>query len=72
MKVRYAALVTLAVAVTLTSVAAAGPAATKQRVAINMKFHQSTFVLTPLQAGAVKSDSGTLDRQGAPTPRVAR
>ena len=60
MKVRYAALVTLAMAVTLTSVAAAGPAATKQRVAINMTFHRSTFVLTPLQAGAVKSDSGTI------------
>lgn len=47
-------------AVTLTSVAAAGPAAAKQRVAINMKFHESTFVLSPLQAGAVKRDSGTM------------
>ena len=59
MKVRYAALVTLAVAVTLTSVAAAGPAATKQRVAINMKIlPKGTFLLTPFQAGTMKSDSG--------------
>ncbi len=61
MKVRYAALVTLAVAVTLTAVAAAGPAATKQRVAINMKIlPKRTFLLTPLQAGTLRSDSGRI------------
>ena len=65
MKARHAVLVALAAAVTLTSVAAAGPAATKQRVAINMKFcspgkSQKTFVLTPLQAGPLKRDSGTI------------
>jgi hypothetical protein len=57
MKARYAALVALATAVTLTSVAAAGPA-TKQRVQIDIKYPGNTFVLTPLQAGALKRDSG--------------
>jgi hypothetical protein len=48
-------------AVTLTSAAAAGPAATKQRVGIEMKFAPgSTFVLTPLQAGSLKDDSGRI------------
>ncbi len=55
-------LVALAAAVTLTSVAAAGPAAAKQRVVINMKIHpQKTFVLTPQQFGGLKRDSGTID-----------
>jgi hypothetical protein len=54
-------LVALAAVVTLTSVAAAGPAATKQRVAIDMKlWPQKTFVFTPLQAGPLKRDSGTI------------
>lgn len=62
MKARVAALVALAAAVTLmTSVAAAGPEAAKQRVEINMKIHpQSTFVLMPFRAGALKRDSGSL------------
>jgi len=61
MKARHAVLVALAAAVTLTSVAAAGPGAAKQRVAINMKILQEeSFVLTPLQAGALKPDSGTM------------
>jgi hypothetical protein len=65
MKARVVALVLLAAAVTLTSVAAAGPAAAKQRVAIDMKIcspgkSQGTFVLTPLQAGPLKRDSGTI------------
>jgi hypothetical protein len=51
----------VAAAVTLTSVAAAGPDAAKQRVAIDMKIYpQGTFVLTPLQAGPLKRDSGTI------------
>ncbi|MDH4176699.1 MAG: hypothetical protein OEV72_03895 [Thermoleophilia bacterium] len=59
MKIRQAmlALVVLAVGVTLTSVAAAGPEAAKQRVAIDVAGGQS-FVLYPLQAGALKRDSG--------------
>ena len=75
MKVRYAALVTLAVAVTLTSVAAAGPAATKQRVAINMKISSSGRSCSPrLQAGADEERFGSnhsVDK-ALPTPRVAR
>lgn len=59
MKARVVLVVVLAVAVVLTGAAAAEPAA-KQRVAINMKFHASTFVLSPLQPGAVKRDSGTM------------
>ena len=61
MKARVVALVALAAAVTLTSVAAAGPAAAKQRVGIDMKLYpQKAFVFTPLQAGPLKSDSGTI------------
>jgi hypothetical protein len=61
MKARVVALVALAAAVTLASVAAAGPAAAKQRVAIDLKlWPQKTFVLTPLQAGPLKRDSGTI------------
>ena len=54
--------VVLAAAVTLTSVAAARPDAAKQRVVINMKIYpENTFVLRPLQAGPLKSDSGTIN-----------
>jgi len=61
MKARQAILVALAAAVTLTSVAAAGPDAAKQRVAINMKIlPEESFVLTPLRAGTLKRDSGTI------------
>jgi hypothetical protein len=62
MKVRHVVLVALAAAVTLTSVAAAGPAAAKQRLAIDAKILPGgTFVLTPLRAGALKRDSGTVN-----------
>jgi len=44
-------------AVTLAAVAAAGPVAAKQRVAI--QWTAKGFVLTPLTAGALKSDTGT-------------
>ena len=52
MKARHAMLVALAAAFVLTSVAAAGSDAAKQRVAIDVKFcspgkAQGTFVLTP-------------------------
>jgi hypothetical protein len=53
----------LAAAVTLISVAAAAPNAAKQRVAISMKLKEmgsGTFVLTPLQPGTLKRDSGTV------------
>ena len=61
MNARVIALVALATAVTLTSVAAAGPNAAKQRVAIDMKLYpQKTFVLMPLQFGPLKRDSGRI------------
>jgi hypothetical protein len=60
MKVRHLVLVALAVAVTLTSVAAAGPEAAKQRVALTVTILPSgKGVLTPLKDGALKRDSGT-------------
>jgi len=57
MKALQAVFVVLAVAVMLTSVAAAGPEAAKQRVAIDMQGGQS-FVLYPLRAGSLKRDAG--------------
>jgi hypothetical protein len=66
MKARLAVIVALAAAVTLTSVAAAGPEAANQRVAIDMKiFPKKTFVFSPLNSGALKRDAGritTVDR----------
>jgi hypothetical protein len=63
MKGKHAVFVALAAAVTATSAAAAGHGAVKQRVAITMQAARSTpvspFVLTPLQAGPLKRDSGT-------------
>ena len=55
----------LVAAVTLTA-SAAGSAAAKQRVALDMMIcspgkSQGTFVLTPLQAGPLKRDSGTIN-----------
>lgn len=48
-----------ATAVTLTAVAAAGPVAAKQRIAIQVKGGANeSFVLTPLTSGAIKLDSG--------------
>jgi hypothetical protein len=65
MRALRAVFVALAAAVMLTSVASAG--ATKQRVEINMKiFPAKTFVLTPLQAGALERDSGTQGCDGEP------
>jgi hypothetical protein len=54
-----AVLVALAAMVAVTSVAAAGPNAAKQRVVIATKvLPNGAFVLTPLQAGALKRDAG--------------
>jgi hypothetical protein len=75
MHARNIVLALLAAAVTLTSVASAGPTAAKQRVAINAKtLPGGTFVLTPLRAGALKSDSGTFNGnwQTAPGRKVIR
>ena len=73
MKARHALLVALVAAVTLTSVAAAGPDAAKQRVAISMKdLGNGTFVLTPLQPGTLKRDSGTVSVVYNEAPTVMR
>ena len=47
-----------ATAVTLAAVAAAGPVAAKQRIAIQVNGAKESFVLTPLTSGAVKPDTG--------------
>ena len=73
MKARVVALVALAAVVTLTTVAAANPDARKQRVAISMKdLANGTFVLTPLQAGMLKRDSGTVSVVYSDEPAVMR
>lgn len=61
MKVRHATLaIVVLAAVTLTSVAAAGSDAARQRVAIVMKdLPDGTFVLDPLGSGPLKRDTGT-------------
>ncbi len=71
MKARHAvlALVAMAAGVTVTSVGAAAPEASKQRVTITARglFNPTSFgkfVLTPLRAGALESDSGTGPRPG--------
>ena len=65
-------LAVLIAAVTLTSVASAGPTATKQRVQITMKgLPNGEFVFSPLQSGPLKSDSGTVHlTAGSFTPRI--
>ena len=61
MKAIHAIFVALVAAIILTSVAAAGPEAAKQRAVIDMKIYpQKTFVLTPMQAGPLKRDSGKI------------
>jgi hypothetical protein len=67
MKTGLTVLVAIVAAVALTSVAAAGPAASKQRVQIDMKvFPKHTFVLAPLETGALERDSGTQGCKGEP------
>ena len=71
MRALQAGFVVLAAALALTSVAASGPAPTKQRVQIDMKIHpKKTFVLTPLQGGAIANDSGKQSCDGEPTKRT--
>jgi hypothetical protein len=76
MKAPQAILVALAAAVTLTTGAAAGPDATKQRVAITTQAAQTTkvspFVLTPFRAGPLKADSGKLTSAFSPARIVMR
>lgn len=55
-----AAPVVLVAAITLASVAAAGPDAARQRVVVTMKaLPDGKFALDPVQAGAIQPDSGT-------------
>jgi hypothetical protein len=69
MKAMQAILVALVATIILASVAAAGPEAAKQRVVIDMKIYpQGTFVLTPMRAGALKPDSGTISSTWLSTP----
>jgi hypothetical protein len=72
-KVRHAIFVALAAAFMLTSVAA-GSDAVKQRVMITSQAAQTTqvspFVLTPLQTGVIKRDSGKLIGGSHATDRV--
>jgi len=60
MRRKLTALAALAATVTLAAVAAAGPDAAKQRVAIQSK-GANGFVLTPLTRGTIKLDTGTVD-----------
>jgi len=76
MKALHAVLVALVAAVTLSSVAAAAPDAAKQRVSITFPRAKaspvSRFVLTPLQAGPIKKDSGTATAVWGPGREVMR
>lgn len=58
MKLAQLALGLAAAALTLTAVAAAGPVAAKQRIAIQGQ--GGTFTLKPLTTGLLKSDAGTI------------
>jgi hypothetical protein len=76
MKAPQAILAALAAAVMLTTGAAGGPDAARQRVAITTQAAQPTrvspFVLTPLQAGRLKRDSGKLTASVPPERIVMR
>jgi hypothetical protein len=73
MHARYFFLAVLAAAVTLTSVASAGPAAAKQRVAIDMKIApKETFVFSPEQSGPLKRDSGRITTVSQVLPMSGR
>ena len=62
MRVRSLLLLAVVAAVTLTSAAAAGSEAAKQRVSFDITIlPQGKFVLTAVQAGKLKGDSGTVD-----------
>ena len=73
MKALHAIVVALATASMLTSVAAGGPDAARQRVAIMTKGVANTsrpaqFVLDPLQVGSLRQDSGTTRPVGSLPP----
>ena len=73
MKALQLIVLALAAAVTLTSVAAGGPDAKRQRVGITTRGVANTsrpaqFVLAPLQAGSLRQDSGTARAVGSLPP----
>ena len=69
MKVRHVVLVALAAAVTLTSVAAAGSEAAKQRVAITATVSPAgKAVLEPLQEGTLVRNAGAFGGSWSQTP----
>jgi hypothetical protein len=68
MSARLAVLAVLVAAVTLTSVAAAGPEAAKQRVAITVTMASAKAVLEPLQKGAVVRSAGAFSGEWSTTP----
>jgi hypothetical protein len=74
MRIRVAALVAIAAAVTLVSIAAAGLEAMTQRVAIELSIiPERTFVLDVQHTGPLKGDTGsitTVDKVLQETPRV--
>jgi hypothetical protein len=72
MRAGHAVAAALAAAVALASVAAARPAAERQRVGIELfGLPSGTFVLTPLQAGRLRGDTGTVTHTVANyTPRM--
>ena len=76
MKARHTVLVALAAAVMLTSVAAAGSEASKQRVMFTTQAGQTTevspMVFTPLDFGSLKPGSGTLTGAFPPERVVIR
>lgn len=74
MKPRSVVLAALATALTLASVAAGGANVARQRVAITTQAARTTSVsqalLTPLQVGTIKLDSGTLIGDSSTTREV--
>ena len=71
-KILTAAAAVVAATATLVTVAAAEPVAAKQRIAIQMKGQNHSFVLTPLTPGTIKRDSGTASFYGYTARHITR
>jgi hypothetical protein len=73
-RIGAATLAGLVISSTLVSATAAGPAATKQRVAVEIRFsttsNRGTFKLIPLSPGSLKKDSGTFRGVGELKPKA--
>jgi hypothetical protein len=68
MQIRHTRFLVLAAALALAATAAAGPTATKQRIAINASVIGEAFALVPLQPGTLKRDSGRLSGNWRSSP----